>query len=162
MEPFANDRNIGVNAGFNDPRVAQKWESGGGGMVSTPIDYARFCQMLLNGGTLDGKRILGPKTVAFMTSDRLGSAIATTPFYLPGPGFGFGLGFAVRTAAGVSPYAGSVGEYSWGGAGGTYFWVDPKEDLFVVFMMQSPKQRVPYRGLLKDMIYAAITRPAGK
>jgi CubicO group peptidase (beta-lactamase class C family) len=162
VEPFANDRNIGVNADFNDPRVAQKWESGGGGMVSTPIDYARFCQMLLNGGTLDGKRILGPKTIAYMTSDHLGSAIATTSLYLPGPGFGFGLGFAVRTAAGVSPYAGSVGEYNWGGAGGTYFWVDPKEDLFVVFMMQSPKQRVPYRGLLKDMIYAAITRPAGK
>ena len=68
----------------------------------------------------------------------------------------------MRTAAGVSPVAGSVGEYNWGGAGGTYFWVDPKEDLFVVFMMQSPKQRAPYRGLLKDMIYAAITRPAGK
>ena len=162
VEPFASDRSIGVNADFNDPRVAQKWESGGGGMVSTAIDYARFCQMLLNGGTLDGKRILGPKTVAYMTSDHLGSVIATTPLYLPGPGFGFGLGFAVRTAAGVSPYAGSVGEYNWGGAGGTYFWVDPKEDLFVVFMMQSPKQRVPYRGLLKDMIYAAITRPAGK
>jgi CubicO group peptidase (beta-lactamase class C family) len=151
-----------VNADFNDPRVAQKWESGGGGMVSTAIDYARFCQMLLNGGTLDGKRILGPKTVAYMTTDHLGSAIAATPLYLPGAGFGFGLGFAVRTAAGVSPVAGSVGEYNWGGAGGTYFWVDPKEDLFVVFMMQSPKQRAPYRGLLKDMIYAAITRPAGK
>jgi len=97
-----------VNADFNDPRVAQKWESGGGGMVSTAIDYARFCQMLLNGGTLDGKRILGPKTVAYMTTDHLGSAIATTPLYLPGAGFGFGLGFAVRTAAGVSPVAGGL------------------------------------------------------
>jgi CubicO group peptidase (beta-lactamase class C family) len=162
VEPFANDRAFGVNASFNDPRVAQKWESGGGGMVSTATDYARFLQMLLNGGTLEGHRILGPKTGAFMTSDHLSPAIATTPLYLPGPGFGFGLGFAVRTAAGVSPYAGSVGEYNWGGAGGTYFWVDPKENLFVVFMMQSPKQRVPYRGLLKDMIYAAITKPAGK
>ncbi|HEX7215320.1 MAG TPA: serine hydrolase domain-containing protein, partial [Methylomirabilota bacterium] len=73
VEPFANDRTFGVNADFNDPRVAQKWESGGGGMVSTAIDYARFCQMLLNGGTLDGKRILGPKTVAYMTTDHLGS-----------------------------------------------------------------------------------------
>jgi CubicO group peptidase (beta-lactamase class C family) len=162
VEPFANDRNFGVNANFNDPRVAQKWESGGGGMVSTAMDYARFLQMLLNGGTLDGKRILGPKTIAFMTSDHLSPAIAATPLYLPGPGFGFGLGFAVRTAAGVSPYAGSVGEYNWGGAGGTHFWVDPKEDLFVVFMMQSPRQRVPYRGTLKDMIYAAITKPAGR
>ena len=160
VEPFPNDRTFGVNATFNDPRVTQKWESGGGGMVSTAMDYARFLQMLLNGGTLDGRRILGPKTVAYMTSDHLGPAIATTPLYVPGPGFGFGLGFAVRTAAGLSPYAGSVGEYNWGGAGGTYFWVDPKEDLFVVFMMQSPRQRVPYRGRLKDMIYAAITKPA--
>ena len=162
VEPFPNDRAFGIDATFNDPRVAQKWESGGGGMVSTATDYARFLQMLLNGGTLDGKRILAPKTVAYMTSDHLGTVIATTPLYLPGPGFGFGLGFAVRTAAGVSPFAGTVGEYNWGGAGGTYFWVDPREDLFVVFMMQSPKHRVPYRGLLKDMVYAAIVRPASK
>jgi len=159
-EPFPDDRSIGVDAEFNDPRVAQAAESGGGGMVGTAMDYARFCQMLLNGGTLDGKRVLGPKTVAYMTSDHLGTAVAPGPLYLPGTGFGFGLGFAVRKDAGVSPFAGSVGEYNWGGAGGTYFWVDPKEDMFVVFMMQSPKQRVPYRFLLKDMIYAAITRPA--
>ena len=159
-EPFPDDRSIGVDAEFNDPRVAQAAESGGGGMVGTAMDYARFCQMLLNGGTLDGKRVLGPKTVAYMTSDHLGTAVAPGPLYLPGMGFGFGLGFAVRKDAGVSPFAGSVGEYNWGGAGGTYFWVDPKEDMFVVFMMQSPKQRVPYRFVLKDMIYAAITRPA--
>jgi CubicO group peptidase (beta-lactamase class C family) len=159
-EPFPGDRSIGVDAEFNDPRVAQAAESGGGGMVGTAMDYARLCQMLLNGGTLDGKRILGPKTVAYMTSDHLGTAVAPGPLYLPGTGFGFGLGFAVRKDAGVSPFAGSVGEYNWGGAGGTYFWVDPKEDMFVVFMMQSPKQRVQYRFLLKGMIYAAITRPA--
>ena len=159
-ESFPDDRSIGVDAEFNDPRVAQAAESGGGGMVGTAMDYARFCQMLLNGGTLDGKRVLGPKTVAYMTSDHLGMAVAPGPLYLPGAGFGFGLGFAVRKDAGVSPFAGSVGEYNWGGAGGTYFWVDPKEDMFVVFMMQSPKQRVPYRAVLKDMIYAAITRPA--
>ena len=136
--------------------------AGGAGIVSTARDYARFLQMLLNGGLLDGKRLLGPKTVAYMTADHLSPAIATTPLYLPGPGFGFGLGFAVRRDAGVSPVAGTVGEYNWGGAGGTYFWVDPREDLFVVFMMQSPKQRVPYRAVLKDMIYAAITRSAVK
>jgi CubicO group peptidase (beta-lactamase class C family) len=118
--------------------------------------------MLLNGGALDGKRILSPKTVAYMTADHLGSAIVPGPYYLPGAGFGFGLGFAVRKDAGVSPYAGSVGEFNWGGAGGTYFWVDPKEDLFVVFMMQSPKQRVYYRGVLKDMIYAAVVKPAAR
>ena len=159
-DAFPNDRNFGIDADFNDPRVEQKWESGGGGMVSTAMDYARFLQMLLNGGTLDGKRILGPKTIAYMTADHLGTAIDAGPLYLPGPGFGFGLGLAVRKDAGVSPFAGSVGEYNWGGAGGTYFWVDPKEDLFVVFMMQSPRQRVPYRFLLKDMIYSAVTKPA--
>jgi CubicO group peptidase (beta-lactamase class C family) len=159
-DAFPNDQNFGIEADFNDPRVEQKWESGGGGMVGTAMDYARFLQMLLNGGTLDGKRILGPKTIAYMTSDHLGTAIEQGPLYLPGSGFGFGLGFAVRKDAGVSPFAGTVGEYNWGGAGGTYFWVDPKEDMFVVFMMQSPKHRVPYRYLLKDMVYAAVTRPA--
>ena len=157
-EPFADDRSIGVNAAFNDPRVPQRWESGGGGMVGTAMDYARFLQMLLNGGTLGGKRFLSPRTVAYMTADHMGSVVTPGPLYLPGPGFGFGLGFAVRKEAGVSPYAGSVGEYNWGGAGGTYFWVDPKENMFVVFMMQSPKQRVLYRGLLKDMIYAAVVK----
>src|SRR5215470_5319005 len=161
-EPFPDDRSIGVDAQFNDPRVVQAAESGGGGMVGTAMDYARFCQLLLNGGTLDGKRILGPKTVAYMTVDHLGTVVAPGPLYLPGAGFGFGLGFAVRKDAGVSPFAGSVGEFNWGGAGGTYFWVDPKEDLFVVFMMQSPKQRAPYRAVLKEMVYAAIAKPAAK
>ena len=162
VEPFPNDRNFGIDADFNDPRVVQKWESGGGGMVSTAMDYARFLQMLLNGGSLDGKRVLGPKTVAYMTADHVGTSVAPGPLYLPGVGFGFGLGFAVRKDAGVSPLAGSVGEYNWGGAGGTYFWVDPKEDMFVVFMMQSPKWRVPYRAVLKDMVYAAVTKPAAR
>jgi CubicO group peptidase (beta-lactamase class C family) len=161
VEPFANDRNFGIDADFNDPRVAQKWESGGGGMVGTTMDYARFLQMLLNGGSLDGKRVLSPKTVAYMTADHLGS-IEPGLLAATNPGFGFGLGFAVRKDAGVSPLAGSVGEFNWGGAGGTYFWVDPKEDMLVVFMMQSPKQRVPYRAVLKNMIYAAVTKPAAR
>jgi CubicO group peptidase (beta-lactamase class C family) len=161
-EPFPNDRNFGLEADFNDPRVVQKWESGGGGMVGTAMDYARFAQMLLNGGTLDGKRILGPQTVAYMTADHMDASIAPGPLYLPGAGFGFGLGFAVRKDAGVSPFLGSAGEVNWGGAGGTYFWVDPKQDLFVVFMMQSPKQRLPYRSVLKAMVYSAITKPGAK
>jgi CubicO group peptidase (beta-lactamase class C family) len=116
--------------------------------------------MLLAGGTLDGKRILGPKTVAFMTSDHtgFGSNVVPGPYYLPGPGYGFGLGFAVRRADGISPLLGSAGDYYWGGVGGTYFWADPKEDLFVVFMMQSPKQRLHYRTVLRDMVYAAILK----
>src|SRR6266478_3880105 len=159
-EPFENDRKIGNGATVGDPRVGGEWESGGGGMVSTAIDYARFLQMLLNGGTLDGERILGPKTIEYMTSDHLGSAVVPGPYYLPGPGYGFGLGFAVRRDAGVSPVNGSPGDYNWGGAGGTAFWVDPKERMFVVFMMQSPSQRLRYRPLLRDMIYAAIADEA--
>jgi CubicO group peptidase (beta-lactamase class C family) len=74
-EPLANDRSFGAGTSFNDPRIAPKWESAGGGMVSTAMDYARFLQMLLDGGTLDGKRLLGPRTIAYMTADHLGSAI---------------------------------------------------------------------------------------
>ena len=159
-EPFPNDRSIGVGAELNDPRVVQKWESGGGGLVSTTMDYARFLQMLLDGGSLNGKRLLSPKIVAYMTADHLGGGAVPGPLYLPGAGFGFGLGFAVRKDAGVSPFPGSVAEYNWGGAAGTYFWVDPKEDLFVVYMMQSPKQRVAVRALLKNMIYGAVEKAA--
>jgi CubicO group peptidase (beta-lactamase class C family) len=157
-EPFGDDRNIGVNANFGDPRVAGRYESGGGGMMSTAMEYARFLQMLLNGGALDGKRFVSPKTLGYMTSDHLGTAIATTPLYLPGPGYGFGLGFAVRKATGEAPHPAEAGTYYWGGAGGTYFWVDPKTGLFVVFMMQSPKQRTYYRTLLHDMVYAAVMK----
>jgi CubicO group peptidase (beta-lactamase class C family) len=156
VEPFAHDRSIGLNAELNDPRVVQKWESGGGGLVSTTMDYARFAQMLLNGGSLNGKRLVSPKTVAFMTADHLGSGVASGP----GPGYGFGLGFAVRKDAGLSALPGSVGEYYWGGAAGTYFWIDPREDLIVVYMMQSPKQRLAARNLLRNMVYGAVDKAA--
>jgi CubicO group peptidase (beta-lactamase class C family) len=158
-EPFASDRVFGIDAVMNDPRIAGKWESGGGGMVSTTKDYASFLQMLLDGGVYDGHRILSPETVAFMTSDHLGSRVVPGPYYLPGPGYGFGLGFAVRREAGISALPSSVGTYLWGGAGGTAFWSDPKRDFFVVFMMQSPKQRLHYRALLADMVYAALVEP---
>ena len=161
-EPFPANRILASGNEMNDPRVQAKSESGGGGMVGTTMDYARFCQMLLNGGTLEGKRILGPKTVAYMTSDHLGTTVKPGPNFLPGPGFGFGLGFAVRTATGVVPRGGSVGEANWGGAAGTVFWLDPKEDLFVVFMIQDPKQGRHYRTLLNDMIYSAVDEPSKK
>jgi len=158
VEPFANDRSIGGGINFFDPRQPTKWFSGGGGLMGTAADYARFLQMLLNGGTLDGKRYLSPQTVRYMTTDHMGSVIKPGPLYLPGAGYGFGLGFAVRLSDGVAPYAGSAGDYYWGGAGGTYFWVDPKQEMFVVFMMQSPKQRVYYRSLIRDMTYAALVK----
>ena len=157
-EPLQNDRNFGEGANLNDPRVVKTAESGGGGMVSTAADYARFLQMLLNGGVLDGKRILGPKTLEYMTADHLGNAIVPGPLYLPGPGYGFGLGFAVRKSIGEPASNAAAGEYNWGGAGGTAFWVDPKNRMFVVFMMQSPKQRTLYRPILRNMIYAAIEK----
>jgi CubicO group peptidase (beta-lactamase class C family) len=155
-EPFSNDRAIGAGAELNDPRIARKYESGGGGLTGTATDYARFLQMLINGGTLEGRRYLSPRTIAYMTSDHMGEAIRRSPYDLLGPGYRFGLGFGVRTDAGVAPQPGSAGEYYWGGAGGTAFWVDPKEKMFVVFMMQSPSKRVQYRVLLRNMIYAAI------
>src|SRR5262252_8436218 len=148
-EPLANDRAIGAGAQVNDPRIVRKYESGGGGMLSTAIDYARFLQMLLNGGTLEGKRYLGPRTIAYMTSDQMGDVVRRGPFDLLGPGVKFGLGFAVRTEPGVAPYAGSAGDFFWGGAGGTAFWVDHKEKMFVVYMMQAPSKRLQYRTLLR-------------
>lgn len=157
-EPLADDRVIGAGAVMGNPRVAMKFESGGGGLVSTAHDYSRFLQMLLNGGTLDGRRYLSPKTVEFMTADHMGGAVVPGPLYLPGPGYGFGLGFAVRKATGEAPYTSPAGEYYWGGAGGTYFWVDPKTNLFVVLMMQSPKQRTAYRSVLRNMVYAAVEK----
>ena len=155
-EPFANDRNFGVDADFSDPRHPVRMQSGGGGMVSTARDYARFMQAMLAGGTLDGQRVIGPATEKYMTSEQLGP-VKPGPYYLPGPGYGFGLGVAVRQTAGAAPYPGDAGDWYWGGAGGTYMWADPAKDLAVVFMMQSPKQRVHYRSLLRDMVNAALT-----
>ncbi|QNK66881.1 serine hydrolase domain-containing protein [Variovorax sp. PAMC26660] len=159
-EPLSNDRSFGVGADFNDPRVVRKLESGGGGLVSTAGDYARFLQMLLNGGSLDGKRYLGPRTLALMTADHsnAGAGIVPGPLYLPGAGYGFGLGFAVRRNDGEAPYPAAGGEYNWGGAGGTYMWVDPKNEMFVVLMLQSPKYRTHYRSLTRDMVYAAMLK----
>lgn len=159
-EPLPTDRSFGVGADLNDPRVVRKLESGGGGLVSTASDYARFLQMLLNGGTLDGKRYLGPRTLALMTADHsnAGAGIVPGPLYLPGAGYGFGLGFAVRRNDGEAPYPAAGGEYNWGGAGGTYMWVDPKNEMFVVLMLQSPKYRVHYRSLARNMVYAAVLK----
>jgi CubicO group peptidase (beta-lactamase class C family) len=141
-----------------DPRVVTKWESGGGGMVSSMADYARFLQMLLNGGEFGGKQILARKTVDFVTSNHIGDDTGIKPwaYYFPGAGYGFGLGFAVRTEAGVSHWAGSVGEYEWSGGSGTYFLVDPKEDMFAILMIQSPSQRGRIQSALKSMIYGAL------
>ena len=118
-------------AGIGDPTLPRRWESGGAGLVSTIGDYARFLQMLLNGGELDGKRYLKPETVKLMTSDQIGpeTGIIHDPFYFPGPTSGFGLGFAVRTSAPPGT-TWPLGEYRWDGAGGSFYFVDPVDDLF--------------------------------
>ena len=118
-----------------------KFECGGACAVSTAMDYLRFAQMLLNGGVLEGKRILSRKTVELMTADHLAPDVRarTTNPLLPA-GFGFGLGFSIRTHTGLAPMAGTVGDYAWGGAFGTYFWIDPKEQLTAVFMSAAPGQ----------------------
>jgi CubicO group peptidase (beta-lactamase class C family) len=160
-EPLpADSGSAAANQLFN-PRNEAKWQSGGGGLVSTIGDYARFAQMIVNGGTLDGKRYLSPKIFAWMASNHISpsTGIATGAQYLPGPGFGFGLGFGVRIEQGASAVPGSIGELNWGGAGGTYFWADPKEEMFVLMMMQSPAQRLRYRNVIKNLVYGAMDKP---
>jgi CubicO group peptidase (beta-lactamase class C family) len=156
-EPFPTDSKVVGTEPISNPRLPTSWEAGGQGMVSTAMDYARFLQMLQNGGALDGHRILSPATVAFMTSDHLGQIGSGPTAYLPGPGYGFGLGFAVRRQEGVAAADGSPGDYYWAGAAGTAFWTDPKQHLSVVFMMQAPSQLGHYQALLRNMIYAALT-----
>jgi CubicO group peptidase (beta-lactamase class C family) len=155
--PFAKDPDTGKDVEIRDVTVAPKFECGGGCAVSTAPDYARFAQMLLNHGTLEGARILGRKTVEYMTSDHLGPSVMKAADYSPGDGYGFGLGFAVRRDAGVANVNGSAGDYNWGGAYGTYFWVDPREQLVVVSMTQAPGPiRVHYRQLLKALVLQAL------
>jgi CubicO group peptidase (beta-lactamase class C family) len=154
-EPFAKDPEDGVDVALLDIRRPAMFESGGGGMVATAMDYARFLGMLLGNGRLGSTRLLGRKTVELMTSDHLGSI--SGPVDLLPPGHGFGLGFAVRKVPGMAPFPGSVGNYYWGGAAGTTFWVDPAERLYAVLMIQAPIQREHYRVLFRDMVYAAVT-----
>jgi len=151
---FARDPDTGENVTLYDVSAPPLFESGGGGMASTVSDYLRFAQMLLAGGTLDGVRLLGRKTVEWMTSDHLGGIAADSPL-LP-PGYGFGLGFAVRLADGISPTHGSAGMYFWEGLAGTTFWVDPREQLVALLMIQAPGRREHFRNLFRGLVYAAI------
>lgn len=153
-EAFAKDPQTGEAQNMLPVREKPRYLSGGGGMVSTARDYYRFAQMLLNRGELEGVRILSRKTVEYMTSDHLGGVRG--PAYLPGPGYGFGLGVAVRLADGQAATPGSAGDFNWGGLGGTYFWVDPKERLVAVWMMQAPAQRTYYRQLYRTLVYSSL------
>ena len=137
-----------------DPTVPRKFDCGGGCAVSTAGDYARFAQMLLNRGVLDGARVLAPKTVELMTADHLGP-ISRGTGASAWPGYTWGLGLAVRQDKGIAPIPGSAGDYYWPGAFATYWWADPKEEMVVVSMMQSPLGR-HYQQLVRTLVYQAI------
>jgi CubicO group peptidase (beta-lactamase class C family) len=156
-EPLPKDPESGAPVTLRDVREPPRLESGGGGLVSTTADYARFLQMLAHGGALDGVRLLSRKTVEYMTADHLGP-IAPAPSMqsmLP-VGYGFGLGFAVRRDIGIASVAGSAGHYYWTGVAGTSFWIDPTEGLFAILMTQGPGQREYFRALFRNLVYAAI------
>jgi len=153
-EGFAKDPDTGSGVQLVNVKDQPKFESGGGGLVSTAGDYARFLQMLLNNGSFDGVRYLSRKTIELMTADHLGPITGAPDLLLPG--YGFGLGFAVRLQPGISHVPGSVGQYFWGGLAGTTFWVDPAEQLFAIMMIQAPGQRDYFRTLFRDLVYAAF------
>jgi CubicO group peptidase (beta-lactamase class C family) len=164
-EPFRADPLTGaawaVPGQTFDPTVPPRLHAGGAGALSTAGDYLRFARMLLAGGTLDGVRILSPASVRLMTTDHLGTAVANAASVgeaaLQSPGYGFGLGVAVRLADGGASVPGSAGEYFWSGTAGTTFWVDPREDLAVVFMAQAPgEMRLRLRRLVRQLVYQAL------
>src|SRR6202163_4351743 len=155
-EPFPTDPWTGDKVQLFNMLEKPVMESGGGGLVSTTMDYARFCQMLLSGGALDCNRIIGRKTLQLMASDHLGPEVKLNGHLVGLPGHSFGLGFAVRTQPGMAPFAGSVGQFFWSGVAGTFFWIDPREELFAVFMSQGPGQREYFRTLLRSLVYAAV------
>ena len=160
-QALPTDPATGATNRLIDVSQPPKNASGGAGAVSTAADYLRFCQTMLNGGQLDGVRVLARPTVQLMTSDHLGGRIATPmqpgELLLGTPGYTFGLGFAVRQGNGVAGVPGSAGEYLWAGYAGTFFWADPKEEVCGVYMTQAPSPiRAYYRKLFKQLVYNAI------
>jgi CubicO group peptidase (beta-lactamase class C family) len=160
-EPFDKDPIAGTAIRLIDVSKEPGNDSGGAGGVATAGDYLRFAQMVANGGVLDGQRVLSRTTVKLMTADHLGSRLplAATPggTVLGASTYTFGLGFAVRPSDGIAPVPGSAGDFNWGGYAGTLFWVDPKEQLVAVFMVQSAGTlRVYHRTLFRQLVYQAI------
>ena len=158
-QPMPNDSDFHVGR-ENRPDIPKKWESASGGMVSTMADFARFAQMLLDGGKFGGKTYLSPKAFALLTTDQVGpgAGIGRDVFYFPGDGFGFGLGLAVRTNPGLlnPPPPGSLGELKWDGASGCYFVIDRKQDMFFVLLEQTPSERQKIQPAVKKLIYEAM------
>lgn len=133
-----------------------KLQAGDAGLVSTARDYARFAQMMLNGGELFGVRILNPETVKLMTSNHVGPDVDTSSAYSPGPGYGFGFGYSVRLDQSISNLPGSPGEYGWGGLAGTVARTDPQEGLIIILMVQDIPNLYFYRQKLRRLTYAAL------
>ena len=137
-----------------------EWESGGGGLLTSINDYARFAQMLLNGGELDGKRYISPASFKNMTTDQIGpgSGVGRDYYYFPGDGFGYGLGIAVRTDSGNAkpPPPGSIGELKWDSGSGTYFGVDPKLDMLYIMMEQTQNERTRITPVFRKLVYSAF------
>ena len=158
-QPVPNDSDFRVGRQYRT-EVRQKWESASGGMVSTMSDFSRFAQMLLNGGSFEGKTYLSPKTLELMASDQIGkgSGVERDHFYFPGDGFGMGLGLAVRTDPGNAkpPPPGSLGELKWDGAAGCYLVIDRKQDMFFVVLEQTPTERQRVQRTLKQLVYEAL------
>ncbi len=154
-EPLSFEMLETLGIGKHNMTAPPRFESGGGGLLSTMGDYARFAAMLGGGGALEGEHIVGPRTLAFMASDHLAPNVVKNHPLL-WPGHGFGLGFCVRTAPGLAPTAGAVGEYFWGGVAGTAFWISPRDDLFAVLMVQAPEYREYFRILFRSLVNAAI------
>jgi CubicO group peptidase (beta-lactamase class C family) len=156
-EPFPTDPQTGDPISLIDHKVEPVLQMGGGGLASAIGDYYRFCRMLAAGGTVDGQRIIGRATLAFMASNHLGPEIGVDQeMELLPPGYGFGLGFAVRHEQGRARFPGSIGDFYWGGIAGTAFWIDPKEDLLAILLIQAPGQRRHYRHLFRSLVYAAL------
>jgi CubicO group peptidase (beta-lactamase class C family) len=160
-QPLPVDPASGLKTSVLDVSAEPKNDSGGAGGVSTAPDYLRFGQMLLNGGELDGVRVLSRSTIKLMTSDHLGTRVAAPlqpgELLLGTPGYTFGLGFAVRQADGVAGVPGSAGEFMWAGYAGTFFWVDPQEEIVGVYMTQAPSPIRPYyRKMFKALVYQAL------
>lgn len=150
------DPATGQTTTLTDVRQPRLFLGGGEGLLSTAADYMRFAQMLAQGGSLDGVRILSRKSVALLSADHMGPEIGRGPGYLPGPGHGFGLTVSVRTHEGQVAAPGSVGEFAWGGYAGTQFWIDPQERLVPIMMIQAPQQSRQVRGAFRALVYQAL------
>jgi len=150
---YMPDQPKGIKLAPTPARTARKLFSGAGGLVSTAGDYVRFCQLMLNGGTLNGTRLLSRKTVELMTQNHIGNL----PMWKNLAGYRFGLGYRVLTDLGESANLGSLGSYGWGGAYGTYFWIDPKEDTIGILMIQiRPYDHLNFRKDFQTLATQAI------